>query len=201
MTAYVGFLTYLVLVSTQCTSSRPSCAAAAWLFTMHAAPGSQPLASARAGLRLRLPLGMLDRNPVQLTRLPCLHRLLQTPEGAQRLAATISRNVSRLSLLGSAAGNSSSGSLTAAGGGGQAAAEAEVAPLLPPPPSPFDQPQAGPQQADDAGQINHAGQAGQEAEPTLPQAGRSGPAEGVAAADAEAEAAAPSGFVSGYVST
>lgn len=127
--------------------------------------------------------------------------LVLTPEGAQRLAATISRNVSRLSLLGSAAGNSSSGSLTAAGGGGQAAGEAEAAPLLPPPPSPFDQPQARPQQADDAGQANHAGQAEQEAEPTQRQEGRSGPAEGVAAADAEAEAAAPSGFVSGYVST
>ncbi|PRW44606.1 metal transporter Nramp3 [Chlorella sorokiniana] len=49
--------------------------------------------------------------------------LVLTPEGAQRLAATISRNVSRLSLLGSAAGNSSSGSLTAAGGGGHAAGE------------------------------------------------------------------------------
>lgn len=124
----------------------------------------------------------------------------QTPEGAQRLAATISRNVSRLSLLGSAAGNSSSGSLAGAGGGAPAG---EAAPLLPPPPSPFDQPRALPQQAVPEARAEQAAASEQQPKQRAQaqrQAGGGSAAAGAAGEADTAAAASGAGLASGYVS-
>lgn len=118
---YVGFLVYLILVSWF--------SAVWWCVLVCAAP------------RFRRLHALLEPGSlVSATASPslCPPPRPQTPEGAQRLAATISRNVSRLSLLGGGEGGDSEAGSPGTGG----RLVAEQAPLLPPPPSSFDQPHA-----------------------------------------------------------